>query len=98
MRGAFGICSFWRVGFLAKGGGDFAEAEECFVRLLRHANDVGLYAEQMDPETGEARGNFPRAFTHVGLIGAALELEEARPWRELVWRTGREAGGEEARA
>ncbi|WP_198316364.1 glycoside hydrolase family 15 protein [Cystobacter fuscus] len=97
-EGAFGICSFWRVGFLAKGGGDFAEAEASFARLLRCANDVGLYAEEMDPRTGEARGNFPQAFTHVGLIGAALELEEARPRREPVWRTEREAWSEEARA
>ncbi|WNG23502.1 glycoside hydrolase family 15 protein [Cystobacter fuscus] len=97
-EGAFGICSFWRVGFLAKGGGDFAQAEESFTRLLRHANDVGLYAEEMNPETGEARGNFPQAFTHVGLISAALELEEARPWREPVWRTGRKVGSEETRA
>ncbi|HEX5745456.1 MAG TPA: glycoside hydrolase family 15 protein [Archangium sp.] len=97
-EGAFGICAFWRVGFLAKGGGDFAEAEESFARLLHHANDVGLYAEELDPETGEARGNFPQAFTHVGLISAALELEEARPWREPVWRPGREETGEEARA
>ncbi|WP_375765035.1 glycoside hydrolase family 15 protein [Archangium gephyra] len=97
-EGAFGVCSFWRVGFLARGGGDFAEAETSFARLLRCANDVGLYAEELDPETGEARGNFPQAFTHVGLISAALELEEARPWREPVWRTGREEGAGEARA
>jgi GH15 family glucan-1,4-alpha-glucosidase len=97
-EGAFGICSFWRVGFLAKGGGDFAEAEAAFMRLLRHANDVGLYAEELDPETGEARGNFPQAFTHIGLISAALELEEARPWREPVWWTGREVEDEEVRA
>lgn len=96
-EGAFGICAFWRVGFLAKGGGDFAEAEASFARLLGYANDVGLYAEEMDPETGEARGNFPQAFTHVGLISAALELEEARPRREPVWRTGREERDEEAR-
>ncbi|PTL78785.1 glycoside hydrolase family 15 protein [Vitiosangium sp. GDMCC 1.1324] len=96
--GAFGICSFWKVGFLAKGGGSFAEAERAFEKLLGLANDVGLFAEEVDAETGEARGNFPQAFTHVGLISAALELEEVRPWREPVWRTGREEGSEEARA
>ncbi|MGZ3457894.1 MAG: glycoside hydrolase family 15 protein [Archangium sp.] len=95
-EGAFGLCAFWRVGFLARGGGDFAEAEEAFERVLRQANDVGLYAEEMDPETGEARGNFPQAITHVGLISAALALEEARPSREPVRRPRREE--EEARA
>jgi GH15 family glucan-1,4-alpha-glucosidase len=85
-EGAFGICAFWRVGFLARGGGDFAEAEADFQRLLAYANDVGLYAEEMDPETGEPWGNFPQAFTHVGLIHAALALEEARPTRQPLWR------------
>jgi GH15 family glucan-1,4-alpha-glucosidase len=48
-----------------------------FERMLRCANDVGLYAEQTDPDTGAALGNFPQAFTHVGLIDAALSLAAA---------------------
>jgi GH15 family glucan-1,4-alpha-glucosidase len=74
-EGAFGICSFWAVECRAKGG-DVVRATEDFARLLACANDVGLFGEEIDPETGAALGNFPQAFTHVGLINAALTLAE----------------------
>jgi GH15 family glucan-1,4-alpha-glucosidase len=74
-EGAFGICSFWAVECLARGG-DLAPATAAFERLLEYANDVGLYAEEIDPDTQAALGNFPQAFTHVGLINAALTLAE----------------------
>jgi GH15 family glucan-1,4-alpha-glucosidase len=45
-----------------------------FEHLLDYANDVGLFAEEIDPASGAALGNFPQAFTHVGLIDAALTL------------------------
>ena len=77
-EGAFGICSFWAAEHLARGGGSFDEAREWFERLLPYANDVGLFAEEMDPETGAALGNVPQAFTHVGLVSAALALEKRR--------------------
>jgi GH15 family glucan-1,4-alpha-glucosidase len=77
-EGAFGICSFWAVEFLARGGGNLEEAEHCFEQLLSYGNDVGLYAEEIAPDTGEPLGNFPQAFTHVGLISAALAIEERR--------------------
>ncbi|MBA3641572.1 MAG: glycoside hydrolase family 15 protein [Acidobacteria bacterium] len=74
-EGPFGICSFWAVECRAKGG-DVEGATEAFERLLACASDVGLLGEEIDPETGAALGNFPQAFTHVGLINAALTLNE----------------------
>ena len=53
-------------------------ATEAFEHILSFANDVGLYAEEIDVATGAAIGNFPQAFTHVGLINAAMALTEAQ--------------------
>src|SRR5690606_12708408 len=75
-EGTFGICGFWAVDALARSG-QVAEAVAAFGDLLQRANDVGLYGEEIDPETGAALGNFPQAFTHVGLIRAALALAAA---------------------
>jgi GH15 family glucan-1,4-alpha-glucosidase len=52
--------------------------------LLGYANDVGLFAEEIEPDTGEALGNFPQAYTHVGLVNAALTLEERESGRKAV--------------
>jgi GH15 family glucan-1,4-alpha-glucosidase len=84
---AFGACGFWRAEYLALGGGPVDEALAAFESLLQYGNDVGLFAEEIDPATGAPRGNFPQAFTHVGLINAALTLRRrvaelgARGWR-----------------
>jgi GH15 family glucan-1,4-alpha-glucosidase len=76
-EGAFGICSFWAIDALAKAG-RVDEAARSFEHLLGFANDLGLYGEEIDPASGAALGNFPQAFTHVGLINAALAIEAAR--------------------
>jgi GH15 family glucan-1,4-alpha-glucosidase len=75
-EGAFGICSFWAVTAQALAG-DRDGARKAFELLLSYENDVGLFAEEVDPESGAALGNFPQAFTHVGLIDAALTLAGA---------------------
>lgn len=75
-EGAFGICGFWGAEFLATGGSSLADAHNCFQQLLKYQNDLGLFGEEIDPESGDALGNFPQAFTHVGLISAALSLSE----------------------
>jgi GH15 family glucan-1,4-alpha-glucosidase len=74
-EGAFGICSFWAVE-CAVLGGDLVGATRTFEQLLGLGNDLGLFAEEIDPGTGAALGNFPQAFTHIGLINAALTLAE----------------------
>jgi GH15 family glucan-1,4-alpha-glucosidase len=76
-EGAFGLCSFWAVECVARGG-NVEGATRTFEQLLAYANDVGLFAEEIDPDSGAALGNFPQAFTHIGLINAALTLAEYR--------------------
>jgi len=61
------------VGFLARCG-KLAEARDVFEAALACGNDVDLFGEEIDPETGDALGNFPQAFTHLGIINAALSL------------------------
>jgi GH15 family glucan-1,4-alpha-glucosidase len=76
-EGAFGICSFWAVDGKARQG-DVDGAAAMFEHVLAYANDVGLFAEEIDPDNGALLGNFPQAFTHVGLIDAALTLTQAQ--------------------
>jgi alpha,alpha-trehalase len=70
----FAICSFWLVECLARAG-ETERARELFERLLGFCNDVGLLAEEIDPHSGELIGNFPQAFSHLGLIQAAIALD-----------------------
>ncbi len=76
-EGVFIICSCWLVSCLAMAG-ELERAEALFDRLLGFGNDLGLLAEEVDPATGDLLGNFPQAFSHIGLITAAAEIEQAR--------------------
>jgi len=76
-EGTFVICSFWLAQCLALSG-EVERAERLFERVAGYANDLGLLAEEVDPATGELLGNFPQAFSHVGLITAAWEIDRAR--------------------
>lgn len=75
-EGAFLLVNFWLVDCLTMMG-RLGEARERFEYLLSLANDVGLYAEMVDPDTGAHLGNFPQAFTHVALISSAANLAAA---------------------
>ncbi|NEA40233.1 glycoside hydrolase family 15 protein [Streptomyces sp. SID11385] len=72
-EGAFLVCSFWLADALHLAGRT-REAEALFRQLLSYTNDVGLLAEEYDPRTGRHLGNFPQAFSHIGLVGTALGL------------------------
>ena len=76
-EGTFVICTFWLVSALALAG-EVERAEALFDQLVSYANDVGLMAEEIDTENNELLGNFPQAFSHIGLITAANRLDQAR--------------------
>ncbi len=74
-EGTFNLCSFWYVEALTRAG-RVREARMIFEKMLTYANHLGLYAEQIGA-SGEALGNFPQAFTHLALISAAVNLDQA---------------------
>jgi GH15 family glucan-1,4-alpha-glucosidase len=74
-EGAFSICTFWLAHALAMTG-EPERAKRVVERMLRHANHVGLFSEEIDPHTGEFLGNFPQAFTHIALINCAVALQQ----------------------
>lgn len=71
----FVLCSFWLIDALTLSGRT-EEAWDLFEGVLDYASPLGLFAEEIDPETGEQRGNFPQAFSHLGLINSALYLRD----------------------
>jgi GH15 family glucan-1,4-alpha-glucosidase len=75
-EGSFLLCTFWLAHAWALTG-DVARAREAFSRAAAYANDVGLLSEEVDPATGELLGNFPQAFSHIGLISAAWAISRA---------------------
>ncbi|WP_327190849.1 glycoside hydrolase family 15 protein [Streptomyces xinghaiensis] len=85
-EGSFLLCTFWLAQAQAVAGRT-AEARATFERAAAHANDLGLLAEQAAPDTGQPLGNFPQAFSHIGLVNAAWTIAQAEE------RHGDRAGG-----
>ncbi|HKO57686.1 MAG TPA: glycoside hydrolase family 15 protein [Thermoanaerobaculia bacterium] len=79
-EGAFLACSFWLVEALTLAG-RYDEAHDVFRKLLGRGNDLGLFSEEVDVESGLLLGNFPQALTHIGLINAALCLKRGHQAR-----------------
>jgi len=76
-EGAFLLCSFWLVDNLAHQG-RLEEAAELYESLCARASPTGLLPEQINPSTGEFMGNFPQAFSHIGVIFSGVTLAAAR--------------------
>ena len=76
-EGAFLLCSFWLVDNLV-GQGRLDEAEDLYASLCARASPLGLLSEQINPSTGELTGNFPQAFSHIGVIASGVTLARAR--------------------
>jgi GH15 family glucan-1,4-alpha-glucosidase len=72
-EGAFVLCTFWLIDALILAGRG-QEAKELFERTLKRATPLGLFAEEIEPTTGAHLGNFPQAFSHIGVINAAVSL------------------------
>ncbi len=75
-EGTFLLCTFWLAQAQASAG-EVDRAKETFERAVAFANDVGLLAEEVDPNTKELLGNFPQAFSHIGLVNAAWAIAQA---------------------
>jgi GH15 family glucan-1,4-alpha-glucosidase len=76
-EGAFLLCSFWLVDNLAHQG-RLEEAEQLYASLCARASPLGLLSEQIDPSSGELSGNFPQAFSHIGVIASGVTLARAK--------------------
>ena len=74
-EGAFLACSFWLVEALAVAN-RFDEATDIFEKLLRRSNDLGLFSEEISVDSGDLLGHYPQALTHIGLMNAALRLQQ----------------------
>jgi GH15 family glucan-1,4-alpha-glucosidase len=75
-EGTFTVCTYWLVQCLAELG-EHGAARSLFEQVTSCANDVGLLSEEIDADTGELLGNFPQAFTHIGLVNAAWAIARA---------------------
>ncbi|MEN8640665.1 glycoside hydrolase family 15 protein [Pseudomonas sichuanensis] len=91
-EGTFLVCSFWLADVYVLLGRQ-QDAQMLYERLTGLCNDVGLLAEQYDPVGKRMLGNFPQAFSHIGIINTALNLHRARcPVRDRAYRAGRDSG------
>lgn len=94
-KGTFAMCTFWLIdAYILLGR--LREAEDLFEHVLSFQNDVGLFSEEIDPDTGEQLGNFPQAFTHISLINSAARLEAAREGRKATPHAIIEGGSHQA--
>jgi GH15 family glucan-1,4-alpha-glucosidase len=75
-EGSFLFCTFWLAHCQALAG-ELDRARATFEAAASYANDVGLLSEEVDVRTGELLGNFPQAFSHIGLVNAAWAIAEA---------------------
>jgi alpha,alpha-trehalase len=80
-EGTFLLCTFWLAQALALSG-QVDRAREVFDRAASYVTDLGLLAEEVDAGTGELLGNFPQAFSHIGLVNAAWAIDQATSSRK----------------
>jgi GH15 family glucan-1,4-alpha-glucosidase len=83
-EGMFIACTYWLIQDLCILG-RVEEARQLFERLLTYGSPLGLFSEELDPKTGELIGNYPQAFTHIGLINSAVMLQHAQEGRLHPW-------------
>jgi alpha,alpha-trehalase len=76
-EGTFLLCTFWLAQALAVAG-QVGRARAVFERAVRYVNEVGLLSEQVDSASGDLLGNFPQAFSHIGLVNAAWAIAQAQ--------------------
>lgn len=76
-KAAMIICNLWLAQVLAMQG-EVDESRRRFEKILEHGNHLGLFSENIDPESGQLTGNFPQAYTHIAIITTAIMLEEAK--------------------
>lgn len=76
-KAAFTICNLWLAQVLILQG-NRDEGKRRFEQILEHGNHLGLFSEDIDPETGDLTGNFPQAYTHIAIINTAILLEQGR--------------------
>jgi GH15 family glucan-1,4-alpha-glucosidase len=93
-EGAFVLCTFWLVDALILSG-QVEKAEELFLNALHYISPLGLFAEEIDPESGHQLGNYPQALSHIGLMNSALRLGWARARKRAA--LSREEGAQEGR-